>query len=60
MKILITGGLGFIGAHSIRVGQTHHVDILDGFDENYVGYKYIHRGNNGLQEISKKKNAIES
>ena len=53
MKILITGGLGFIGAHLVsELGQTHHVDILDGFDENYVGYKYIHRGNNGLQEIN--------
>ena len=53
MKILITGGLGFIGAHLVaELGQTHHVDIIDGFDRNYVGYKYIHRGTKGLQETN--------
>lgn len=53
MKILITGGLGFIGSHLVsELGHTHDVDILDGFDENYVGYKYIHRGNRGLEETN--------
>lgn len=53
MKILITGGFGFIGAHLVaELGQTHHVDIIDGFDRNYVGYKYIHRGTKGLQETN--------
>ena len=53
MKILITGGMGFIGAHLVaELGQTHDIDILDGFDENYVGYKYIHRGTKGLQETN--------
>jgi len=53
VKILITGGLGFIGAHLVaELGQTHHVDIIDGFDRNYVGYKYIHRGTKGLQETN--------
>ena len=53
MKILITGGMGFIGAHLVaELGRTHDIDILDGFDENYVGYKYIHRGSKGLQETN--------
>ena len=53
MKILITGGLGFIGSHLVsELGHNHDVDILDGFDENYVGYKYIHRGNRGLEETN--------
>ena len=53
MKILITGGLGFIGAHLVsELGQKHDVDILDGFTEDYVGYKYIHRGTKGLQETN--------
>lgn len=50
MKILITGGLGFIGSHLVaELGQTHHVDIVDGFSTDYVGYKYIHRGSRGLE-----------
>jgi len=53
MKILITGGFGFIGSHLVaELGRTHHVDIIDGFDRNYVGYKYIHRGTKGLQETN--------
>ena len=32
MKILITGGLGFIGAHLVaELGQNNDVDIVDGF-----------------------------
>ena len=53
MKILITGGMGFIGAHLVaELGRTHDVDILDGFTDEYVGYKYIHRGTKGLQETN--------
>jgi len=53
MKILITGGFGFIGSHLVaELGRTHDVDILDGFSRNYVGYKYIHRGTKGLQETN--------
>tara|TARA_E500000318_G_scaffold59251_1_gene55003 strand:+ start:3843 stop:4769 length:927 start_codon:yes stop_codon:yes gene_type:complete len=53
MKILITGGLGFVGSHLVyELGQKHKVDIIDGFDRNYVGFKYIHRGNQGLQETN--------
>ena len=53
MKILVTGGLGFIGSHIVaELGQTHDVDILDGFTTDYVGFKYIHRGSQGLQECN--------
>jgi len=53
MNILITGGFGFIGAHLVNaLGDDHTVDILDGFDLEYVGFKYIHRGNKGLQKIN--------
>jgi len=53
MRILITGGLGFVGAHLVAfLGKSHDVDILDGFNGNYVGYKYIHRGSQGLQETN--------
>jgi len=56
MKILVTGALGFIGASIVNsLGSTHDIDILDGFDLDYVGYKFIHRGNQGLQPV----NAIE-
>ena len=45
MKILITGGLGFIGANLVsKLGRSNHVDILDGFTNEYPGHKYIHRG----------------
>ena len=57
MKILITGGLGFIGSHLVnQFGKTHEVDIVDGFNLNYVGFKCIHRGKQGLQLV----NEIES
>jgi nucleoside-diphosphate-sugar epimerase len=53
MRILVTGGLGFIGSHIVaNLGQTHHVDILDGFTQEYMSYKYIHRGNRGLEETN--------
>lgn len=53
MRILVTGGLGFIGSHLVsKLGQTNHVDILDGFTKDYLGYKYIHRGSKGLQETN--------
>ena len=30
MRILITGGLGFIGAHvAAELGDTHNIDILE-------------------------------
>ena len=53
MRILITGGLGFIGAHiAAELGGTHNIDVLDGFDLTYVGFKYIHRGSRGLEEVN--------
>ena len=53
MKILITGGFGFVGSHLVyELGQKHKVDIIDGFSRNYMGFKYIHRGNQGLQETN--------
>ncbi len=53
MKILITGGLGFIGSHLVaELGQSNDVDILDGFSTEYVGFKYIHRGSRGLEQIN--------
>ena len=33
MRILITGGLGFIGSHLVNsLGRDHVIDIVDGFD----------------------------
>jgi nucleoside-diphosphate-sugar epimerase len=53
MKILITGGLGFIGSHlTSELGYDHKVDILDGFTNDYVSFKYIHRGTRGLEETN--------
>ena len=54
MKILITGGLGFVGSHLVAaLGDDHEIDIVDGFDLEYPGYKYIHRGSKGLDTINK-------
>lgn len=53
MRILITGGLGFIGSHLVNMlGDKHDIDIVDGFSQDYEGYKYIHRGNKGLDECN--------
>lgn len=53
MRILITGGLGFIGSHLVNMlGDEHDIDIVDGFSQDYEGYKYIHRGNKGLDECN--------
>ena len=53
MYILITGGLGFIGSHLVwELSKNHTIDIIDKFDDSYVGYKYIHRGKQGLQKIN--------
>ena len=53
MKILITGGLGFIGSHLVsELGQIHEVEILDGFTQDYLGFTHIHRGSAGLQETN--------
>ena len=53
MRILVTGGLGFIGSHLVaELDKNHEVDILDGFSNEYVGFKYIHRGSQGLEEVN--------
>ena len=53
MKILITGGLGFVGSHLVAaLGKNHVIDIVDGFTPDYPGHKYIHRGSKGLQETN--------
>jgi nucleoside-diphosphate-sugar epimerase len=40
MKILITGGLGFIGSHLVaEFGHKHSVDIQDAFSQDYMSYK---------------------
>lgn len=57
MNILITGGRGFIGSHIANVlKEKHNITILDGWTFEYPGYKYIHRGKDGLQLI----NAVET
>ena len=54
MKILITGGLGFIGAHLAYELKNHEVTILDRFSYSYPGYKKIYRGSKlGIGNISK-------
>jgi len=53
LRILITGGLGFVGSHLVAaLGANHIVDIVDGFSPDYPGHKYIHRGNRGLDETN--------
>ena len=45
MKILITGGIGFIGSHLVNIlKEDHEIVILDNFDANYPGYSKIYRG----------------
>lgn len=57
MNILVTGGRGFIGSHIVNsLKEKHSITILDGWTFEYPGYKYIHRGKDGLQLI----NAIET
>jgi len=52
-NILITGGKGFIGAHLVySLKDRHNITVLDGWTENYPGYKAIHRGKDGLKEVS--------
>ena len=55
MKILITGGLGFIGSHlSYELDKNHNITIMDNFDLNYPGYAKIFRGpKQGVTRISK-------
>jgi nucleoside-diphosphate-sugar epimerase len=53
MKILITGGLGFVGSHLVSaLGDNHIIDITDGFTLDYPGFKYIHRGTRGLDTLN--------
>ena len=53
MNILITGGRGFIGSHIVNLlKEKHNITILDGWTFEYPGYKYIHRGKNGLELIN--------
>ena len=53
MKILITGGRGFIGSHIVNLlKEKHELTILDGWSFDYPGYKYIHRGKDALQLIN--------
>ncbi len=50
MKILVTGGKGFIGSHIVNLlKEKHEIVILDNWSYEYPGYKYIHRGKDGLQ-----------
>ena len=44
MKILITGGLGFIGSHLATKLKNHEITIFDNFGFNYPGYNKIYRG----------------
>jgi len=54
MKILITGGLGFIGSHLAYKLKNHEIIILDKFGYSYPGYKKIYRGPKvGIGNISK-------
>ena len=41
MKILITGGLGFIGSHLVAsLSNDHTIDIIDNFNCNYGHYRH--------------------
>ena len=45
MKILITGGLGFIGSHLIeQFKDKHEIFILDNFNKNYPIFRMCNRG----------------
>ena len=41
MKILVTGGAGFIGSHLVDklILDGHDFDVLDAFDKMYEGLK---------------------
>jgi nucleoside-diphosphate-sugar epimerase len=53
MNILVTGGRGFIGSHIVNLlKEKHTITILDAWSFEYPGYKYIHRGKNGLELIN--------
>tara|TARA_Y100001963_G_scaffold45201_1_gene63676 strand:- start:15549 stop:16475 length:927 start_codon:yes stop_codon:yes gene_type:complete len=55
MKLLITGGLGFIGAHLVNAFKNkHEITILDKYSKTYPGYAKIYRGpNRGVESTSK-------
>ena len=54
MKILITGGLGFIGAHlTSLLDKEHQITILDNFSNDYPGFAKIYRGEKlGVRDTS--------
>ena len=35
MKVLVTGGAGFIGSHQVLIRQGHRVSIVDELNEYY-------------------------
>ena len=53
MNILITGSSGFVGAHLVRaLSDNHTIYGLDKYNTEYIGFKKIHRGKQGLQDIN--------
>ena len=53
MNILITGSSGFVGAHLVRaLSDNHTIYGLDKYNAEYIGFKKIHRGKQGLQDIN--------
>ena len=53
MNILVTGGLGFVGAHLAQaLLPKHNLFSIDKFNEHYPGYAKIHRGAKGLQHVN--------